>query len=71
MSQGTLSLYDHEPSNDQMAPIDQLDLRPTDGTTVAIHSAVAHSEVRPTDSTLVLNRSLRDSNGFYWPLSST
>ena len=45
-----LCVYDHEPS-ERMEPIDLLDLRPTDGTTVAIHSAVAHSEVLHTAKT--------------------
>ena len=46
-----LCIYDHEPTSENMEPIDSIDLRSGDGSTVAIHSAVAHSEVLSTAKT--------------------
>ena len=46
-----LCIYDHEPSSENMQPTDSFDLRPTDGSTVAVHSAVAQSEVFATAKT--------------------
>ena len=47
-----LCIYDHEPTSDRMDPIDTFELRPTDGSsTVAVHSAVAQSEVVTTAKT--------------------
>ena len=40
-----LCIFDHEPNLENMEPIDSFELRPTDGSTVAIHSAVAQSDV--------------------------
>lgn len=40
-----MCIYDHEPTSGNMDPIDLVELRPTDGTKVSIHSAVAQSEV--------------------------
>ena len=46
-----LCIYDHEPTSDLMAPIDTFELRPSDGSSVSIHSAVPQSEVQTTAKT--------------------
>lgn len=51
LNDSKLCIYDHELTSEKMEPIDSIDLRPGDGSTVAIHSAVAHSEVVSTAKT--------------------
>lgn len=46
-----LCIYDHEPTSENMKPTDSFDLQPTDGSSVAIHSAVAQSDVFATAKT--------------------
>ena len=46
-----LCIYEHEPASDSMQPTDSFDLQPTDGSSVAIHSAVAQSDVFATAKT--------------------